>query len=108
MLCCGGRHPEGTRPGAATEKEIRGRPGTLWVPPPNPHQRASFLANLVLLTSRASVRYFLAKTFGSKQAIDQRLLEYNYFARIRVTSRILNQIFRTVRAGCHSAARRHS
>jgi pimeloyl-ACP methyl ester carboxylesterase len=31
-----------------------------------------------LLNSRASQRYFLAKTFGSKQAIDQGLLEYDY------------------------------
>jgi pimeloyl-ACP methyl ester carboxylesterase len=31
-----------------------------------------------LLNSRASQRYFLAKTFGSNQAIDQGLLEYDY------------------------------
>ena len=31
-----------------------------------------------LLNSRASQRYFLAKTFGSNEAIDQGLLEYDY------------------------------
>jgi pimeloyl-ACP methyl ester carboxylesterase len=31
-----------------------------------------------LLNSRASARYFLAKTFGSNEAIDQGLLEYDY------------------------------
>jgi len=31
-----------------------------------------------LLNSRASQRYFLAKTFGSREAIDQGLLEYDY------------------------------
>src|SRR5581483_6035286 len=31
-----------------------------------------------LLNSRASERYFLAKTFGSEEAIDQGLLEYDY------------------------------
>lgn len=31
-----------------------------------------------LLNSRASERYFLAKTFGSNQAVDQGLLEYDY------------------------------
>jgi pimeloyl-ACP methyl ester carboxylesterase len=31
-----------------------------------------------LLNSRISQRYFLAKTFGSNQAIDQGLLEYDY------------------------------
>ena len=31
-----------------------------------------------LLNSRASQRYFLAKTFGSDEAIDQGLLEYDY------------------------------
>jgi len=31
-----------------------------------------------LLNSRASQRYFLAKTFGSQEAIDQGLLEYDY------------------------------
>jgi pimeloyl-ACP methyl ester carboxylesterase len=31
-----------------------------------------------LLNSRVSARYFLAKTFGSEEAIDQGLLEYDY------------------------------
>jgi pimeloyl-ACP methyl ester carboxylesterase len=31
-----------------------------------------------LLNSRASQRYFLAKTFGSNEAIDEGLLEYDY------------------------------
>jgi pimeloyl-ACP methyl ester carboxylesterase len=31
-----------------------------------------------LLTSRASMRYFLAKTFGSNESVDQRLCDYDY------------------------------